>query len=199
MARESLSILKMKVLLGLLFSIISITVLYSQDLKQKREKGLQFNVQGIAMAVGNTGEVDNMPEDLIMHIRNSQLFGVNLEAHYRFDEYWIVGLGTGYEYVNQPAILYFPVYLSLRSSIGGDKLEATIFRLDFGTHFGDLAKNGVLLRAGIGYRIPVFKKLCLNIDAVVSYQGLRKEFDLQPGVIQYYNMFGFGIGVGFEL
>lgn len=188
----------MKVFLWFLLTIISIQVLYSQDIKQNREKGFQFNVQGLAMVVGNTGEVDNMPENLIMNASNSQLFGVNFEAHYRFDEYWIVGLGTGYEYINQPDISYFPVYLSLRSSIGGDKLKAPIFRLDFGTHFGDLAKAGALLRAGIGYRIPLFKTFCLNIEGVFTYQGLRKEFDLQPGVIQYYNMFGFGVGTGFE-
>lgn len=172
---------------------------YCQNQKIERGKWFQFNIQTFALAVGNSDEIDTTPEELHMHVRNSRLFGFNFEAHYRFDETWIVGLGTGYEYINQPEISYIPVYISLRSSIGGNKLEAPVFRLDLGTHLGSLAKNGAMLRAGIGYRIPVYKMLCLNLEGIITYQGLRKEFDLQPGVVQYYNMLGFGIGAGFEL
>ncbi|MFA7449093.1 MAG: hypothetical protein WCY77_11700 [Weeksellaceae bacterium] len=172
---------------------------YSQNQGVKREKGFQFNLQTFAMVVGNADEIDTTPTEYFMHVRDSRLFGVNLEASYRFDEYWIVGLGSGFEQINQPDISYIPVYLSLRSSIGGDKIEAPIFRLDVGTHFGDLAKNGALLRAGIGYRLPIYKELCLNLEGIITYQGIRKEFESHPDVIQYYNMYGFGIGVGLEL
>ena len=135
-------------------------------------------------------------------VKREKGFHFNLQTFamsYRFDEYWIVGLGSGFEQINQPDISYIPVYLSLRSSIGGDKIEAPIFRLDVGTHFGDLAKNGALLRAGIGYRLPIYKELCLNLEGIITYQGIRKEFESHPDVIQYYNMYGFGIGVGLEL
>lgn len=185
-----------------LFTILFIWTLfckmcYSQNLN--REKGFQFNVQTFAMVVGNADEIDTTPLEHYMHIRDSRLFGFNFEASYRFDEYWIIGLGTGYEKINQPDIVYIPFYLSLRSSIDGEKIEAPIFRLDLGTHFGNLSKNGALLRAGIGYRIPIYKELCLNLEGIATYQGIRKEFDTHPEIIQYYNMFGFGIGAGLEL
>lgn len=183
----------------LLFYIFLYGTCFSQNQSLKREKGFQFNVQTFAMIVGNVDEIDTTPAEHFMHVRDSRLFGVNFEASYRFDEYWIVGLGTGYEAINQPDISYLPVFLSLRSSIGGDKLEAPIFRLDVGTHFGDLAKNGALLRAGIGYRVPIYKEFCLNLEGIITYQGIRKEFESHPNVIQYYNMYGFGIGAGLEL
>lgn len=185
--------------IGILWFLVLGVNLYSQKNIATRSEGFQFNVQAFAMLVGNADEIDTTPEEYIMDIRESQLFGVNFEAHYRFDEFWIVGLGTGYEKINQPDISYIPLYISLRSSIGGEKLEAPIFRLDVGTQFGDLAKNGILLRTGIGYRLPIYKELCLNLEGIFTYQGLRKEFEAHPGVIQYYNMYGFGIGVGLEL
>lgn len=188
----------MKISTLLIFALYPLLI-FGQNKIEKREKGFQFNVQTFAMAVGNADEVDTTPEEHLMHVRDSRLFGVNFEASYRFDEYWIVGLGTGYEQINQPDISYIPVYLSLRSSIGGEKIVAPIFRLDVGTQFGDLAKNGVLLRTGIGYRLPIYKELCLNLEGIISYQGIRKEFDSHPDAIQYYNMFGFGIGAGLEL
>lgn len=184
-----------------LYLIVFPFILFGQNINLKREKGFQFNVQTFAAVVGNADESLEFPhpEELYMHPRNSQLFGFNFEASYRFDEFWIVGLGTGYEFINQPDISYIPVYLSLRSSIGGDKIEAPIFRLDVGTHFGDFAKNSALLRAGIGYRLPIYKEFCLNLEGIITYQGIRKEFDIDPGVVHYYNMYGFGIGVGVEL
>lgn len=149
--------------------------------------------------VGEKDETTSRIEELDMGGGDSYLFGVNIEAHYRFNENIIVGLGTGYETINQPNISYIPVYISLRSSIGAEKLEAPIFRVDVGTQFGDLARTAPLFRIGVGYRIPVYKELCVNIEGILTYQGLRKEFVLEPGVVQYYNMNGFGISAGFEL
>src|SRR5690606_23981816 len=189
----------MKNIYFLLFLSASFFLLAQNPKNIKRKQGFQFNVQVIALAVGHKTDVETMPEELMMNVSESQLFGVNFEAHYRFDEFWIVGLGTGYEYVTQPEISYIPVYLSLRSSIGGDKLEAPIFRLDFGTQLGDLAKLAPLARIGIGYRIPIYQQFCLNLEGIFTYQGLRKEFDFEPGIIRYYNMLGFGIGAGIEL
>ncbi|NLN34066.1 MAG: hypothetical protein GX159_10795 [Flavobacteriaceae bacterium] len=172
---------------------------YSQKTNIARPEGFQFNAQAFALVVGNIDEIDITPDELLMHVRDSRLIGINFEASYRFDEFWILGLGTGYEYINQPDISYVPLYISLRSSIGGDKIEAPIFRLNVGTQFGDLAKIAPLLRAGIGYRLPIYKELCLNLEGIITYQGLRKEFESNPGIIQYYNMYGFGIGAGLEL
>lgn len=185
------------------YLLVSCLLFYSLNAQNsssdERKPGFQFNVQGIGMAVRNSDEIDTTPEEHLMYFKHSKLFGVNLEVNYRFDEYWIVGLGTGYETINKPSIDYVPLYLSLRSSIGGTKLTAPIFRLSIGTHFGDLAKNGVLLRTAMGYRVPIIEKFCLNIEGVLSYQALRKEFDSHPGEVQYYNMVGVGINLGFEL
>src|SRR5690554_1089190 len=88
---------------------------YSQKNNIARSEGFQFNGQAFALIVGNADEIDTTPEEYYMHVRNSRLFGANFEASYRFDEFWIVGLGTGFEQINQPDISYVPVYLSLRS------------------------------------------------------------------------------------
>ncbi|HUH35759.1 MAG TPA: hypothetical protein VL022_08010 [Moheibacter sp.] len=189
---------------GKILTLWVFTFLYGTSLGQthlERKKGFQFNVQSFAMMVTDKDEnlSDSQPEELYMHPRESYLLGINFEAHYRFDEYLVVGLGTGFEQIHHPDISYVPVYISLRSSIGGEKIEAPIFRLDIGTHFGDLAKNGTLLRVGMGYRLPIFKALCANFEGLLTYQAIRKEFDIQPDVVQYYNMVGIGIGVGLEL
>ncbi|MFV0305071.1 MAG: hypothetical protein ACK5IC_06295 [Moheibacter sp.] len=185
-----------RVTLYILVFLVGISI-FAQN--KVREKGIQFNLQSFGMVVGNKGEVDTTPEEYYMYARNSQLFGVNLEVNYRFDEYLIVGLGTGYEYINHPKISYIPVYISARTSIGEEQIETPIFRVALGTHFGDLAKNGILTRIGIGYRLPIYKELCLNMEGIMTYQGIRKEFDSYPEIIQYYNMLGVGIGIGFEL
>lgn len=184
-----------------LYLIVFPFTLFGQNKNLKREKGFQFNVQTFAAVVGNKDDASEFPysEELYMHTRHSRLFGANFEAHYRFDEYWIVGLGTGFEQIKHPDISYIPVYLSLRSSIGGDKIEAPIFRLDVGTQFGDLAKIAPLFRVGMGYRLPIYKEFCLNLEGIITYQGIRKEFDLEPDTIMEYNMFGIGIGAGIEL
>jgi hypothetical protein len=183
-----------------IFFLLFLKCLIAQNpSSDERKPGFQFNLQGIGMVVGNSGEIDTTPEEHLMEYSRSKLFGINLEVNYRFDEYWIVGLGTGYETINKPSIDYVPVYLSLRSSIGDSKINAPIFRLNIGTHFGDLSKNGILFRTAMGYRMPLMKEFCVDVEGIVSYQALRKEFDSQPEVVQYYNMLGFGIGVGFEL
>ena len=178
--------------------LLSLNV-FPQEMATKRSSGFQINLQTMGMLVSNKDEIDTTPAEYAMLMSESQLFGANLEVGYRFDEYWIVGLGTGYETINKPSIDYVPVYLSLRSSIGDSKINAPIFRLNIGTHFGDLSKNGILFRTAMGYRLPLMKEFCMNVEGIVSYQALRKEFDSQPEVVQYYNMLGFGIGVGFEL
>lgn len=185
---------------GKILTLWVFTFLYGTSLGQthlERKKGFQFNVQSFAMMVTDKDEnlSDSQPEELYMHPRESYLLGIN----FRFDEYLVVGLGTGFEQIHHPDISYVPVYISLRSSIGGEKIEAPIFRLDIGTHFGDLAKNATLLRVGMGYRLPIFKALCANFEGLLTYQAIRKEFDIQPDVVQYYNMVGIGIGVGLEL
>lgn len=178
--------------------LLSLNV-FPQEMATKRSSGFQINLQTMGMLVSNKDEIDTTPAEYAMLMSESQLFGANLEVGYRFDEYWIVGLGTGYETINKPSIDYVPVYLSLRSSIGGERIQAPIFRLNFGTHFGDLTKNGALLRIAMGYRIPVFQTRGLVFEGIFTYQGLRKEFESLPGEELKYNMVGIGVGIGLEL
>lgn len=188
-------------ILTIVFLLLNPTTFVYAQKRSQRTKGFQFNVNTLAMIVTDKNDKDlvTTEPDKVYLDRDTRLFGVNFEAHYRFDEYLIVGLGAGYERIINPDISYIPFYISLRSSIGGEKLEAPIFRLDIGTHFGDLARNGALLRIGVGYRLPVYKMFCINLEGIITYQGIRKEFDVYPGVIQQYNMVGMGIGLGFEL
>lgn len=95
-----------------LFLLFASFYLFAQKTTVKREKGFQFNAQSFAAIVGNKSEDDTVREEYIMHMRESRLYGVNFEVNYRFDEYLIVGLGTGYEYINQPETSYIPVYIT---------------------------------------------------------------------------------------
>lgn len=190
--------ISIKSLLFSCFTFFFSSILLGQD-AQPREKGFQFNVQGVLMAVGDNSEDILMPDEFDLDFNKSRIYGFNVEAHYRFSEYWIVGLGTGYETVTHPDFSYYPVYVSLRSSIGENTLKTLTFRLDLGTQFGNLAKAAPLLRGGIGYRFPVWGDLCMTVDAIASYQGLRKEFKIQPDVVYHYNAVGVGVAVGFEL
>src|SRR5690606_1646603 len=117
----------MKNLIGIFGAYIFFSInCYAQNRGIERDKGFQFNIQTFAMVVVNADEVDTTPADHYMHIRDSRLYGLNLEVHYRFEETWIVGLGIGHEIVRNPNIEYIPLYLSLRSALSNG-LKTPVF------------------------------------------------------------------------
>ncbi len=127
--------------------------------------------------------------------RNTVVYGLNSTLTYFFTPYFGLGMGIGYEYINQPRFSYFPIYLNGIFAFNETK-NSYYLRGNYGTFLGNLDKSGVFVRAGIGYRFILAKKLLLNFEILYSFQNMYKTFENSERPENYYNIEGIGIAIG---
>jgi len=129
---------------------------------------------------------------------NSYIQGFNVELNYNFNQYFLLGFGTGIEKLTQPAMKYYPVYLKAMGNFF-DRYNSCYIKFNFGTHLGEIDKTGFVFRSGIGYKVPIIKKVTSYFEFTYFYQNISKTYTNSGRIDNYYNLEGVGITIGIEL
>tara|TARA_B110000091_G_C13740371_1_gene443061 strand:+ start:81 stop:662 length:582 start_codon:yes stop_codon:yes gene_type:complete len=162
-----------------------------------KDQGLSFKAQTLVLLPyddGTNGDVYDTDYELE---DNTFVFGLNAELNYYFNQNLGVGIGFGYEKINQPNFFYYPVYFNLIGVLNDNK-DALYAKANFGTHLGDLDKSGFVFRGGLGYGLKVFKTILSNFEFTYSYQNIYKTFTNSERPENYYNIESIGITIGIE-
>lgn len=160
-------------------------ICYSQNLDEKPKGNLDnFSIGVRALAFvswyDNAMKTDNnldIADNNYEFNKDTKLVGANLLVRYYVYEGISIGLGTGIEEITQPKIKYVPAFVNLTLSSGrvGNGFHTEV---DFGSHFGDLDKNGFMFRAGLGYRFRIHKQFFGYTSLMYTYQNLYKTFEV---------------------
>jgi len=162
-----------------------------------KEQGLSFKAQTLVLFPYDEGTDRNLYETAYELEENTFIFGLNAELNYFFNQSIGAGIGFGYEQINQPNFSYYPIYLNFIGVLSDTK-EALYVKTNFGTHIGHLDKSGFLFRAGLGYRIKVYKNILSNFEFSYSYQNMYKTFLNSERIENYYNIESIGLTIGIE-
>jgi len=163
-----------------------------------KNQGLSFKTQTLVLFPyddGTNGGVYNTDFEIE---NNTFIFGLNSEVNYYFSQNFGVGIGFGFEKINQPNFIYYPIYLNIISALNDTK-NAIYAKVNFGTHLGNLDKSGFVFRGGLGYRLKVYKNILSNFELTYSYQNIYKSFKNSQRPENYYNIESVGITVGIEI
>jgi len=187
------------------FSMIIIFLISSSILAQSnkieedfKEQGLSFKAQSIVLLPYNDGTNGNLYDTNYELENNSFIYGFNGELNYYLNPNFGLGIGLGYENLNQPNINYYPLYLNIISAL--DDIENTVYaKVNFGIHLGNLDKSGFLFRGGLGYRLKVYKNILSNFEFSYSYQKIYKSFKNSQRPENYYNVESIGLTIGIEI
>ena len=180
-------------------------VCFSQNIEAKPKSKLDnfgLGVRGLAFlswyddAMKTEGGLDIVDNKFDFN-KDTKLIGANLLVHYYVYEGISIGFGTGIEEITQPKIKYVPAFVNLTLSSGrvGNGFHTEV---DFGSHFGDLDKNGFMFRAGLGYRFRIHKQLFGYTSLIFTYQNLYKTFE-ESKKDNIYNFESAGLLIGFDL
>ena len=161
-----------------------------------KEQGLSFKAQTLFLILSDDGTNGYFNTDYELE-DNTTIFGLNTELNYYFNQHMGVGIGFGYEKVNQPKFIYYPIYVNLLGILNNTK-DALYVKANFGTHLGNLDKSGFLFRAGWGYRLKVHKNILSNFEFSYSFQNLYKTFRNSKRLENYYNIESIGLTIGIE-
>ena len=162
-----------------------------------KDQGLSLKAQTLVLLPyddGTNGDVYDTSYELE---DNTFVFGLNAELNYYFNQNLGLGVGFGYEKINQPNFFYYPVYINLIGVLNDTK-DALYAKANFGTHLGDLDKSGFMFRGGLGYRLKVFKNILSNFEFTYSYQNIYKTFTNSERPENYYNIESIGLTIGIE-
>lgn len=162
-----------------------------------KDQGLSLKAQTLVLLPyddGTNGDVYDTDYELE---DNTFVFGLNAELNYYFSQNLGVGIGFGYEKINQPNFFYYPVFINLIGVLNDTK-DALYVKANFGTHLGDLDKSGFIFRGGLGYRLKVFKNILSNFEFTYSYQNIYKTFTNSERPENYYNIESIGLTIGIE-
>jgi hypothetical protein len=174
-------------------------LIFAQNNKDEyfKDQGLSLKAQTLVLLPyddGTNGDVYDTDYELE---DNTFVFGLNAELNYYFNQNLGLGVGFGYEKINQPDFFYYPVYINLIGVLNDTK-DALYVKANFGTHLGDLDKSGFIFRGGLGYRLKVFKNILSNFEFTYSYQNIYKTFTNSERPENYYNIESIGLTIGIE-
>ena len=141
------------------------------------------------------GGIQNTSYDLEF---DSRVYGVNISINYYINPYMASGFGIGYEKLTQPEIVYYPIFLNLRSTLMDTKNTVTT-GLNFGTHLGDIDQSGFLFRWTIGYRTKLFEKILGYFGMIYSCQNMYKSLVDSGRIDNYYNVESIGLSISIEI
>lgn len=121
--------------------------------------------------------------------------GLNSEISYVLWEFLGVGIGSGFERVNQPHINYIPLYLTTTLFVGSE----FFFDIKYGTHLGNVTRNGDLFRLGAGYNLWMTEKTAIFFSFTYSAQNIFKEFENSERPNYKYIFEGIGLTIGLHI
>ena len=185
---------------AIIFFIISNSILAQNDIIEDdfKDQGLSFKTQTLVLFPYDDGTNGDIYETDFELEDNSFVYGFNAELNYYIDSNFGVGLGLGFEKLNQPNIIYYPLYLNIIGVLNDTK-NAVYTKINFGIHLGDLDKSGFIFRGGLGYRLKVYKNILSNFELTYSYQNIYKSFKNSQRPENYYNIESIGITIGIEI
>lgn len=144
---------------------------------------------------GEFGYLDNSKYNLE---GNSKVYSFLAEVNYYFDDFIGIGVGTGWEYLNQPKLNYIPVYVNM-ILLPFEAINSVYLRGSYGYHFGNIRSSGAYVRYGIGYRFKVSKRGNAFVELTRSFQNLYKDYPNSERISNYYHLDGTGVSLLFEL
>lgn len=144
---------------------------------------------------GELGYLDNSKYNLE---GNSKLYSFSAEINYYVYDLIGIGLGAGWEYLNQPKLNYIPVYLNM-ILLPFQPINTVYLRGSYGYHLGNIRSSGAYVRYGIGYRFKVSNKVNAFVELTQSFQNLYKDYPDSERISNYYNLEGTGVSLLFEL
>ena len=182
-----------------LLFLASSTILFAQKSKSEylKDQGLSFKTQTLVLIPYDNGTNNGVYDTEYELEYNTFIFGLNAELNYYFNQNLGVGIGFGYEKINQPNFFYYPIYSNFFIALNDTK-DAMYLKFNFGTHIGNLEKSGFLFRGGFGYRLKVFKNIISNFEFSYSYQNIYKTFINSGRPENYYNIESIGLTLGIE-
>jgi len=185
--------------ISIIFLISSSMLAQSNNIEEEfKEYGLSFKVQSIVLLPYNDGSNGNLYNTNYELENNSFIYGFNGELNYYLNPNFGLGIGLGYENLNQPNITYYPLYLNIISAL--DDSKNTVYaKVNFGIQLGNLDKSGFLFRGGLGYRLKVYKNILSNFEFSYSYQNIYKSFKNSQRPENYYNVESIGLTIGIEI
>jgi hypothetical protein len=181
----------------LLLLVITNQIFSQSDEEYSKEKGLSISTQSLFLfpySDGVGGGIQDTPYDLEF---DSRVYGVNTSINYYINPYMAGGFGIGYEKLTQPEIVYYPLFLNLRSTLMDTKSTITT-GANFGVHLGDVDQAGFMFRWVIGYRSKLFKNILSYFEMIYSYQNIYKSFNNSGRVDNYYNVESIGLSISVE-
>lgn len=184
-----------KILLGFFCSAL----MFAQNNKDGyfKDQGLSLKAQTLVLLPYDDGTNGDIYDTNYELEDSTFVFGLNAELNYYFNQNIGLGVGFGYEKINQPNFFYYPVYINLVGVLNDTK-DALYTKANFGTHLGDLDKSGFVFRGGLGYRLKVFKNILSNFEFSYSYQNVYKTFINSERPENYYNIESIGLTIGIE-
>lgn len=189
---SSMNIRKKTVLILSVFILLPFFMLGQKSKPQG--KGISIEPKGLTL-ITYIGDFRGGYDTDYEKEENTHILGINLETNYFFNNTFAVGLGLGYEKINQPEFSYIPIYLNLIGNLD----EEFYINFQFGAHKGDVDHSGFLFRGGLGYRVPIIHLLRANFILVYSFQNMYKSFENSGRPENYYNFTSVGIAVSLKI
>ncbi len=164
--------MKLKIFIITVFIVLQSTTGSAQ--KPGNEKGVRFHsINQVGILAGSSD----------VNLQLQSINGIKYKAGF-------VGLGVGLDYYYARSI---PVFLDLRKDIFNKTITPFIY-VDGGYHFpwssdkdeklafwgNEKTKGGLYYEAGIGYSVPVLKKMKLIFSAGYSYKHLSETVNTMP-------------------
>ena len=187
-----------KHIISLLFILITNQLFSQSDDEYAKEKGFSINTQSIFLFPYGDNIGGGIHKTLYDLEYDSRVYGVNTSVNYYFSPYLATGLGIGYEKLTQPEIVYYPIFLNLRSTLMDTKNTVTT-GFNFGTHLGDVDQSGFLFRWTVGYRTKLFKKVLGYFEMIYSYQNIYNSYEDSGRIDNYYNVESIGLSISIEI
>lgn len=182
----------------LLLLVISPHLFSQTDAEFSKDKGFSLNVQSLMIfPYGN--DVGGGSQDTAYDLElDSRILGFNTTLNYYLNPYLAAGLGIGYEKLNQPELVYYPLFINLRGSLLTTKNTPTT-AVNFGVHLGDVDQSGFMFRWSLGYRTHILNDFLAYFEMHYSYQNLYKSFPDSGRIDNYYNVESIGVAISFEI
>jgi hypothetical protein len=123
------------------------------------------------------------------------VWGFDAIAKYAFNQEFQISVTTGYEKLSPIDISYIPLTFGFRFYTD-ETVKAAYLHADYGLHLGDVDGAGYIVRAGLGYRYPIFKQFAGTIELTFSMQNLQKNFIANEEKYYFIRAFGLSAGIG---
>ena len=152
-------------------------------------RGFGIEIQSLLLFPTNFDEADPDLFDI------NTVWGFDAIVKYAFNQEFQISVTTGYEKLSPIDISYIPLTFGFRFYTD-ETVKAAYLHADYGFHLGDVDGAGYIVRAGLGYRYPIFKQFAGTIELTFSMQNLQKNVIVNEEKYYFFRAFGLSAGFG---